>query len=80
MARGCGEDENQEHLVKCRAITTGFWSKIATLMGALNMDASDNERKWILGVLPGGDMVGRGSLLSCENQYRKFSYPIAWHA
>ena len=37
----------------------GYWNKIAALMGALNMDTSDNERKWILGVLPGGDMVGR---------------------
>ena len=44
-ARGCGMDENQEHLVRCGVIRRGFWSKIATFMGSLNMDASDSERK-----------------------------------
>jgi hypothetical protein len=28
-------------------------------MCTLNMDASNNKRKWILGVLPSGKMVGR---------------------
>ena len=41
------------------SITTKFWSKIAAFMGTLNMDASSNKRKWILGVLPSGKMVGR---------------------
>jgi hypothetical protein len=59
MARGCGEDENQEHLVECPTIASRFWSKIAAFMGALSMDASDNKRKWILGMLPSGKTVGR---------------------
>ena len=53
------EDENQEHLVDCPTIATRFWSKIAAFMGTLNMDASDNKRKWILGMLPSGKTVGR---------------------
>ena len=59
MARGCGEDENQEHLVECPSIAAKFWSKIAAFMGTLNMDSSSSKRKWILGELPSGKMVGR---------------------
>ena len=59
MARGCGEYENQEHLVECRTIATRLWSKIAAFMGTLNMDASGSKRKWILGILPSGKTVGR---------------------
>jgi hypothetical protein len=52
-------DENQEHLVRCGVIRRGFWSKIAALMGSLNMDTSDSELKWLLGVLSNGDTVGK---------------------
>jgi hypothetical protein len=51
MARGCSEEENQEHLVNCPVIGAIFWRKIAGFMGSLHMDAGDNKRKWILGVL-----------------------------
>ena len=49
-AAGCNEEEKQEHLVRCPTIRREFWSKVATLMGRLKMDAGSSDLKWLLGI------------------------------
>jgi hypothetical protein len=59
LARGYREDENQEHLVRCRIIRAKFWDKVEGLMGKLRMNTENSDRKWLLGVLQNGNTVDR---------------------
>ena len=45
-AAGCNGEETQEHLVRCPAIRSEFWDRVAALMGKLKMNAGSSDLKW----------------------------------
>ena len=58
-AAGCNEEEKQEHLVRCPAIRSEFWDKVAALMGRLKMNAGSTDLKWLLGIKEDGMKVDK---------------------
>ena len=58
-AAGCNEEEKQEHLVRCPAIRSEFWDKVAALMGRLKMNAGSSDLKWLLGIKEDGIKVDK---------------------
>jgi hypothetical protein len=59
IAAGCNEEEKQEHLVRCPAIRSEFWDKVAALMVRLKMNAGSSDLKWLLGIKEDGIEVDK---------------------
>ena len=58
-AAGCNGEETQEHLVRCPAIRSEFWDRVAALMGKLKMNAGSLDLKWLLGFKEDGIKVDK---------------------
>ena len=56
-ARGCGYEENIQHLVYCPIIYSEYWEKVGTFMHKLGLGGGFNTTFWITGVKTNGGKI-----------------------